>query len=92
MLWEPFLLALGLGLVISIGLYAAYRWPPDDASAPPPDTTWVVCAAAIVANNRTDSVVRIVPSVSELRLGIAMSLLGAPFFLALLVRMRRELA
>jgi len=39
-----------------------------------------------------DSVVRIVPSVSELRLGIAMSLLGAPFFLALLVRMRRELA
>lgn len=39
-----------------------------------------------------DSVVRIVPTVSELRLGIAMSLLGAPFFLALLVRMRRELA
>jgi iron complex transport system permease protein len=39
-----------------------------------------------------DSAVRIVPTVSELRLGIAMSLLGAPFFLALLVRMRRELA
>ena len=39
-----------------------------------------------------DSLVRIVPSASELRLGIAMSLLGAPFFLFLLFRMRRELA
>lgn len=39
-----------------------------------------------------DSLVRVMPSTSELRLGIAMSLLGAPFFLALLFRMRRELA
>lgn len=39
-----------------------------------------------------DSFVRVMPSTSELRLGIAMSLLGAPFFLALLFRMRRELA
>lgn len=39
-----------------------------------------------------DSAVRLIPAASELRLGIAMSLLGAPFFLALLVRMRRELA
>ena len=39
-----------------------------------------------------DSMVRVMPSTSELRLGIAMSLLGAPFFLALLFRMRRELA
>ncbi|MFZ4689448.1 MAG: FecCD family ABC transporter permease [Polymorphobacter sp.] len=38
-----------------------------------------------------DSVVRVAPTVSELRLGIAMSLLGAPFFLALLLRMRRQL-
>lgn len=37
-----------------------------------------------------DSAVRAAPTVSELRLGIAMSLLGAPFFLALLVRMRRQ--
>jgi iron complex transport system permease protein len=29
--------------------------------------------------------------VSELRLGIAMSLLGAPFFLALLLKMRRQI-
>ncbi len=39
-----------------------------------------------------DSIIRIMPSVSELRLGIAMSLLGAPFFLGLLYHMRRKLA
>ena len=39
-----------------------------------------------------DSLCRILPTQSELRLGIALSLLGAPFFLALLLRMRRELA
>ena len=39
-----------------------------------------------------DSLVRMLPSGSEMRLGIAMSSLGAPFFLALLFRMRREVA
>ena len=39
-----------------------------------------------------DSLCRILPLVTELRLGIALSLLGAPFFLALLLRMRRGLA
>ncbi len=37
-----------------------------------------------------DVVCRILPLVSELRLGIALSLLGAPFFLALLLRMRNS--
>lgn len=27
MIWEPFLLALVLGLVVSAGLYFAYLWP-----------------------------------------------------------------
>lgn len=36
-----------------------------------------------------DSVVRILPTMTELRLGIALSLIGAPFFLWLLLRMRR---
>ncbi len=36
-----------------------------------------------------DSAVRILPLVTELRLGIALSLIGAPFFGWLLVRMRR---
>lgn len=39
-----------------------------------------------------DSVVRVLPLVTELRLGIALSLVGAPFFLWLLLRMRRGLA
>lgn len=38
-----------------------------------------------------DAAVRAAPTVSELRVGIAMSLLGGPFFLALLVRLRRKL-
>ncbi|NCP18843.1 MAG: iron ABC transporter permease [Erythrobacter sp.] len=36
-----------------------------------------------------DSVLRVIPMVSELRLGIALSLIGAPFFLWLLLRLRR---
>ena len=36
-----------------------------------------------------DSLVRVLPLVTELRLGIALSLLGAPFFLWLLLRLRR---
>lgn len=36
-----------------------------------------------------DVMVRILPLVTELRLGIALSLIGAPFFLMLLLRMRR---
>lgn len=36
-----------------------------------------------------DSLVRVLPLVTELRLGIALSLLGAPFFLWLLLRMRK---
>lgn len=39
-----------------------------------------------------DCLCRVLPLVSELRLGIALSLLGAPFFLWLLLRMRRGLA
>jgi iron complex transport system permease protein len=38
-----------------------------------------------------DCLCRVLPTVSELRLGIALSLLGAPFFLALLLRMRKGL-
>ncbi len=37
-----------------------------------------------------DCLCRVLPLVTELRLGIALSLIGAPFFLALLLKMRRE--
>ena len=39
-----------------------------------------------------DALCRVIPLATELRLGIALSLLGAPFFLALLLQMRRGLA
>jgi iron complex transport system permease protein len=39
-----------------------------------------------------DCLCRILPMASELRLGIALSLLGAPFFLALLLHLRRGIA
>lgn len=39
-----------------------------------------------------DTVCRILPMAEELRLGIALSLLGAPFFLLLLLRLRRQIA
>ena len=39
-----------------------------------------------------DSMVRVLPTVTELRLGIALSLIGAPFFLWLLLQMRRGFA
>lgn len=43
-------------------------------------------AALVLA---ADCAVRVLPFVTELRLGIALSLIGAPFFLWLLIRMRR---
>lgn len=39
-----------------------------------------------------DCLVRILPSTSEVRLGIAMACLGTPFFMLLLFKMRREVA
>lgn len=39
-----------------------------------------------------DCMVRILPSASEVRLGIAMASIGTPFFVILLFRMRREVA
>lgn len=39
-----------------------------------------------------DCLCRILPTVSELRLGIALSLIGAPFFLHLLLKLRKGLA
>ena len=39
-IWEPFVLALVLGLIVSAGLYYAYLWPsvePLDPDEPAPD-------------------------------------------------------
>lgn len=45
-------------------------------------------AALVLA---ADTVVRLLPGGTEVKLGIAMAVLGAPFFLALLLKMRQEL-
>lgn len=52
MIWEPFVLALVLGLVVSAGLYFAYLWP----SVEPLDEP--VLAAASTAAVVTDIPVR----------------------------------
>jgi iron complex transport system permease protein len=39
-----------------------------------------------------DSLLRLLPGPSEVRLGIAMAVLGAPFFLLLLLRYRKGAA
>ena len=42
-IWEPFVLALVLGLIVSAGLYYAYLWPsvepldPDEVPPPAPE-------------------------------------------------------
>jgi iron complex transport system permease protein len=46
-------------------------------------------AALVLAG---DILVRLIPAGTELKLGVAMSFIGAPFFLALLLAMRRKLA
>jgi hypothetical protein len=45
-IWEPFILALVLGVIVSAGLYFAYLWPSvepedeaEDAAAPQPAPT-----------------------------------------------------
>jgi iron complex transport system permease protein len=45
-------------------------------------------AALVLA---ADIAVRLVPGAQEVKLGIAMALLGGPFFLMLLFRLRRRL-
>jgi iron complex transport system permease protein len=46
-------------------------------------------AALVLA---ADVAVRVAPFANEVRLGAAMAVLGAPFFLALLLRLRRTAA
>jgi len=35
-IWEPFVLALFLGLIVSAGLYYAYLWPSVEPEEPAP--------------------------------------------------------
>jgi hypothetical protein len=52
-IWEPFVLALVLGLIISAGLYFAYLWPsvePVEAAAIAPDTADAPAPAAAASS------------------------------------------
>jgi hypothetical protein len=40
-IWEPFVLALLLGLVVSAGLYFAYLWPQVEPADEPANETTV---------------------------------------------------
>jgi hypothetical protein len=56
-IWEPFLLALVLGIIVSAGLYFAYLWPSvepiDDEPAPaspgPPEASPPEAAPPVAA-------------------------------------------
>jgi iron complex transport system permease protein len=55
----------------------------------PSSLIWPSALAGALLVLVADSAVRVLPLVTELRLGIALSLIGAPFFLHLLLKMRK---
>ncbi len=78
------------GIIGFVGLIVPHIVRPLVGSKPSAVLLPSALAGALLLS-LADSLVRIAPTVSELRLGIAMSMLGGPFFLALLLRMRRSL-
>jgi iron complex transport system permease protein len=99
LLW-PLIVGIGLtvgagvavaGIIGFVGLIVPHLVRPFTDSRPSQLIVPSALAGALLVLV-ADSVVRILPLVTELRLGIALSLLGAPFFLWLLLRMRRGLA
>lgn len=97
-----YLLIIGIGLTVGasvavsgiigfVGLIIPHLMRPFTDERPSSLLIPSALAGAILIL-AADSIIRIMPSASELRLGIAMSLLGAPFFLALLFHMRRRLS
>jgi iron complex transport system permease protein len=98
LLW---LLVLGVGLTVGasvavagiigfVGLIVPHLVRPFTDSRPSRLILPSALAGALLVL-LADSLVRVLPLVTELRLGIALSLLGAPFFLWLLLRLRRGL-
>jgi iron complex transport system permease protein len=78
------------GIIGFVGLIVPHLVRPFTDRSPAAVLLPAALAGALLLT-LADSVVRLAPTVSELRLGIAMSLLGGPFFLALLIRLRRRL-
>lgn len=97
-----FLLAIGTGLAVGasvavtgmigfVGLVAPHLLRPFVA-ARPGDLLLpsAIAGAAIVLAG--DIVARLIPTPVELKLGVAMAVLGGPFFLVMLLNMRRKIA
>lgn len=71
-----------VGLIVPHLIRAAYGEQPS----------WILLPSALggaILTLTADSLVRLVPGPGEVRLGIAMAVLGAPFFLLLLLRYRK---
>ncbi|WP_294325025.1 iron ABC transporter permease [uncultured Sphingomonas sp.] len=79
------------GMIGFVGLIVPHLVRPLGGNRPSAILLPSALAGAVLLT-LADSLVRLAPTVSELRLGIAMSMLGGPFFLYLLVTMRRRLA
>ena len=58
----------------------------------PSGILWPSALGGAILTLAADSIVRLAPGPSEIRLGIIMAILGAPFFLAILMRQRGKLA
>jgi iron complex transport system permease protein len=89
-------LAVGAGVAVTgiigfVGLVAPHLLRP--LVGPRPSALLLPSALAGAALTlAADIAVRLIPSASEVRLGVAMAILGGPFFLWLLLSMRRRLA
>lgn len=79
------------GVIGFVGLIVPHLVRPF-AGHRPSAVLWPSALAGAVLLVSADALVRLAPGAAELRVGIAMSLLGGPFFVALLLRMRRRLA
>lgn len=79
------------GMIGFVGLIVPHMVRPFAGNRPSAILLPSALAGAVLLT-LADSLVRLAPTVSELRLGIAMSMLGGPFFLYLLIAMRRRLA
>ncbi|MEN3931269.1 iron ABC transporter permease [Microvirga sp. W0021] len=88
-------LATGAGVAVTgvigfIGLITPHLMRPFVGARPSRLLPASALAGACVTL-AADILVRLIPSVVEIKLGVAMAILGGPFFLALLIAMRRRL-
>lgn len=96
------LLALGVGLAVGastavtgmigfVGLMTPHLLRPLVGSRPGALILPSAIGGAVIVL-AADIVVRLIPAAAEVKLGVAMAAIGGPFFLALLIRLRRRIA